>query len=269
MILNCFKGYQLVHNSQNEFCGHFNIKGRNLEQIIDNEGESILNPFTHGATLCPRTPSMKNLTWHTHPADFTGPLPSANDILMLTHPNITLEILFTQWGVWEMYGKGGYVLSDKEVKNINKFLGKSNVHPYIFYKDEYVKPKLHELIVAPLLSIIMDFKPLSISEELYYPIIDGIDSEDEEQYQEIFGAMDREMSEEELEVSEEMLKLPDTVNRRLYVHPLDENMMGNVKMFINEVKKIIKYDMNFDIQIYFTPWNDIISNNFNYHLMTS
>jgi hypothetical protein len=97
-----------------EACGILeNTSDDKLRIILDAMGEE-----ENGRKLC-RFLRYSTYIWHTHPKSSKG-YPSAEDIAKtLKHKQIYSQLIFTDWGIWEMYAGKKKVPSVNTVAAIN------------------------------------------------------------------------------------------------------------------------------------------------------
>lgn len=97
-----------------EVCGILQLSnGNKMNIFFDNIGN------IEGIRTCSYLRYSKYI-WHTHPKSSKG-YPSAEDIAKtLKHSDIHEQILFTSWGVWELYASNNKKPSEVTVEKIRK-----------------------------------------------------------------------------------------------------------------------------------------------------
>ena len=147
---------RLLLNDDVEWCGFLFGEKSDLDMYIKNYGQDL-----DGRAACSLGQSYRPIIWHTHPNSVKS-YPSGEDYLKILKTGTNrpvISLIFTRWGIWELYAKKKLNLSDiprllKEITELSKPIyeqserGMSrnppkNIYAYAEYMEKYLSMNIH------------------------------------------------------------------------------------------------------------------------------
>ena len=108
---------------EEEKCGYLIPHGENRVVVI----EDGIGGQRRGRRLCNYNSPYKKYLWHTHPLTSQS-YPSTEDVIKVIKPRtndvVMVSLIFTKWGLWEMFAKSKGIISNSVSHDLNNAYGR-------------------------------------------------------------------------------------------------------------------------------------------------